>query len=95
MHRELLNDDSAQLRPPSHLFSFPLGMTESRSALFRSLHTYVFLLVIPADAVLFCRATHTNKPTLHPCVNACIPLVVNMMETSDPQFKPQQSHKSK
>lgn len=31
-------------------------MTESRSALFLSLHTYVFLLVIPAEAVLFCRA---------------------------------------
>lgn len=34
------------------LFSFPLGMTERRSVLFRSLQTYVFLLVIPADAVL-------------------------------------------
>lgn len=41
------------LHPP-HLFSFPLGMTESRSVLFLSLQTYVFLLVIPADAVLFC-----------------------------------------
>lgn len=78
-----------------HLFSFPLGMTESRSALFRSLHTYVFLLVIPADAVLFCRATHTNKPTLNPRVHACIPSVVDVMETSDPRLKPQQLHKSK
>ena len=43
----------------SHLFSFPLGMTERRSVLFLSLQTYVFLLVIPADAVLFCRETDT------------------------------------
>ncbi len=38
----------------SHLFSFPLGMTDSRSVLFLSLHTYVFLRVMPTDAVLFC-----------------------------------------
>lgn len=45
----------------SHLFSFPLGMTERRSVLFLSLQTYVFLLVIPADAVLFCRETDTIR----------------------------------
>lgn len=31
--------------------------------LFRSLQTYVFLLVIPADAVLFCRAAKDKKVT--------------------------------
>lgn len=49
-----------------HLFSFPLGMTDSRSALFRSLQTYVFLLVMPADAVLFCRATQTSEQSNRP-----------------------------
>ena len=36
----------------SHLFSLPLGMTARRSVLLRSLQTYVFLRVIPADAAV-------------------------------------------
>ena len=36
----------------SHLFSLPLGMTARRSVLLRSLQTYVFLRVMPADAAV-------------------------------------------
>lgn len=63
---------------PTHLFSFPLGMTESRSVLFLSLQTYVFLLVIPADAVLFCRATIKKKRKIR-CfkvyISFCLPFL--------------------
>ena len=43
----------------AHLFSFPFWMTAWRSVAFLSLHTYVFLLVMPPDAaVLWGGQTH-------------------------------------